>query len=209
MNPEIVSRIIKLIDQTGEKVIMMDPETERAIVIMDLADYEKMKAGQNFGSAGSRQTNLRETNQPVESVDRVAPATDEPVSPSASDQPDYSVESPTKPEERPLPSVESQEIEMETEVSSTKVEIELPSETHKKPSIYTNPGQKDPLAEAAFSDLTQTELLDKINRDIAAWKTAQDRKRTDELRAAASQGQASAIADALEDEERFYLEPID
>jgi hypothetical protein len=205
MNPEIVSRIIKLIDQTGDKVVMMDPSSERAIVIMDLADYERMNAGQNSGSVGSRQSVFSEKNPAAGN----APAADA-MPPVLNDQPsDAVVETPIEPKGPVAPVADRQELIAAIEDSSEMVEIELPTETQKKPSIYVNPGQKDPLAESAFSDLTQTELLDKINRDIAAWKTAQDRKRTDELRAAASQGQAPASVDALEEEERFYLEPID
>jgi len=60
-----------------------------------------------------------------------------------------------------------------------------------------------------MADLTQEELIDKINRDIGAWKTAQDRRRTDELKSAAKSAPQFETASALEEEERFYLEPIE
>ena len=60
-----------------------------------------------------------------------------------------------------------------------------------------------------MADLTQEELIDKINRDIGAWKTAQERRRTDELKSAAQFAPRFETVSALEDEERFYLEPIE
>ncbi len=68
------------------------------------------------------------------------------------------------------------------------------------------------------SDLTQEELLDKINRDIGDWKTAQERKRTEVLQSAAERPDSRPIErspkqveteQSLEEEERFYLEPIE
>jgi hypothetical protein len=68
-------------------------------------------------------------------------------------------------------------------------------------------------------DLTQEELLDKINRDIGDWKTAQERKRAEVLQSAAEQPAQKPVEpqlqpqvfveSALEEEERFYLEPIE
>ena len=60
-----------------------------------------------------------------------------------------------------------------------------------------------------MADLTQEELIDKINRDIGAWKTAQDRRRTDELKSVAKEVPQFEAVSALEEEERFYLEPIE
>lgn len=71
---------------------------------------------------------------------------------------------------------------------------------------------------AASVDLTQEELLDKINRDIGDWKTAQERQRTEVLQSAAERPDPrpakplpvqSLPEQALEEEERFYLEPIE
>ena len=205
MNPDIVSRIIRLIDQTGDKIIMMDPATERTVVIMDLAAYEKMAAGQDLGSVGSDQPEAR-SDDGVRVSESVSVASS---SIAVSEATVSREETLGQSEERRATETDESAEAGQLVGVSEAAEIESFIRPQKKPSIYVNSGQRDPLAESAFSDLTQTELLDKINRDIAAWKTAQDRKRTDELRAAASQGQALSSADALEEEERFYLEPID
>jgi hypothetical protein len=74
------------------------------------------------------------------------------------------------------------------------------------------------LSGAPSVDLTQEELLDKINRDIGDWKTAQERKRAEVLQSAAERPASKPVApqpeqvfveSALEEEERFYLEPIE
>jgi hypothetical protein len=61
----------------------------------------------------------------------------------------------------------------------------------------------------AVRDLTQEELLDKINRDIGAWKLAQEKKRTDELQSVVSMDMPMISRGIMEEEERFYLEPIE
>ncbi|MDD5251926.1 MAG: hypothetical protein PHT12_04820 [Patescibacteria group bacterium] len=60
-----------------------------------------------------------------------------------------------------------------------------------------------------FAGLTQEDLLDKINRDIGAWKNAQERKRTEELQSVARPAIKTGFSARLEEEEHFYLEPIE
>ncbi|KPJ85257.1 hypothetical protein AMJ57_03840 [Parcubacteria bacterium SG8_24] len=66
-----------------------------------------------------------------------------------------------------------------------------------------------PVTAPAVSDLTQEELLDKINRDIGRWKLAQEAKRAEELQAAARPRKADSWQGTAEEEERFYLEPLE
>jgi len=80
-----------------------------------------------------------------------------------------------------------------------------PSSAVEIPNI---PGNK--AKTGGLEDLTQAELLDKINRDIDAWKTAQDAKRTEELQSAVRDLPSFEMATGqLEEEERFFLEPIE
>lgn len=82
-----------------------------------------------------------------------------------------------------------------------------------RPLIESRSARKRPTEpvsqEPAFSALTQTELLDKINRDISAWKEGQERHRAEELQSVAKKMPSpTAAEDAREEEERFFLEPI-
>jgi hypothetical protein len=92
-------------------------------------------------------------------------------------------------------------------------------ETVKKATFSQKTVSEQVVPGGASVDLTQEELLDKINRDIGDWKTAQERKRAEVLQSAAETPLAKALGDqpqqqvfvesALEEEERFYLEPIE
>ena len=42
MNPEIINRVINLIDKNNERVVLVDPETGQAVVVMDFDAYERM-----------------------------------------------------------------------------------------------------------------------------------------------------------------------
>jgi hypothetical protein len=212
MNPEFVTRILKLIDKTGDKVVMMDPQSDRAIVVMDLEQYESLVAARPDvapavaptppAAAESEPTPTSEPT-PAPVLTQPVEPTPEPIQPTNQEQPFILEDDPT-PESAPI----SQPVEAPTPTPQPDL-----TPDPQKPSVYSNPGQKDPLAVSAFTDLTQSELLDKINRDIATWKTAQDRKRTDELKSAVSAKQTAKVpaeaTDSLEDEERFYLEPVE
>lgn len=67
--------------------------------------------------------------------------------------------------------------------------------------------QRPPMPNAFRKVLTERATVDKITRDIGTWKTAQDKRRTEEVRATVEP--AHQVTDALEDEERFYLEPLE
>jgi len=54
-----------------------------------------------------------------------------------------------------------------------------------------------------ISDLTEDELLNKINRDIAIWKTYQEEKENEEKMALLEE------TNNLAEEDRYYFEPLD
>lgn len=159
MQPELVVRLVGLVQKTGERLVLADPTTGKAVVVMDLEQYERLCA--------------------------VAP-----------DQAAVQISDPNP-------------------FQAPKIEVEIPQKIAKQSD---NPfkkrgrqlGVEIPLESERPRDLTQEELLDKINRDIGDWKTAQERRRTDELKSVAHGiADRSAVVSALEDEERFYLEPIE
>ena len=167
MQPELITRLVGLVQKTGERVILADPETGKAVVVMDLAEYERLCV-----------------------APPPAPAVASPV---------------------PLP-VPAPHVQVHVPAPKTVEEI---SQKMAQPS--DNPfkkrgrqlGVEGGVTPATSRDLTQEELLDKINRDIGAWKTAQERKRTDELKAVVQNTPRLETVNAMEDEERFYLEPIE
>lgn len=159
LKTELLARVIALIQKNGDKVVVADPATGKAVVVMDLDAYETLCAAH------------------AETAPAVAPV--------------------RAPEIMPKPAVHVPEKIAEQSVKNDK----------KKPVKVTpeTMGTTHLLA-----DLTQEQLIDKINRDIGAWKTAQDLRRTDELKSAVQPApQPQQPASALEDEERFYLEPIE
>lgn len=152
MNAELLARVIGLIQKNGDRVVVADPDTGRAVVVMDLESYERL-----CGAAPVSTPAVTETAKTVvEKVEKTA---------------------------------EFSEVSTKKRKVSAKVE-EAPSAP-------------------IMGDLTQEGLIDKINRDIGAWKTAQERKRTVELQSAAHSAPRFETASVLEEEERFYLEPIE
>ncbi len=160
MNPELISRVVELIGRHGDRVVLADPQSGKAVMVMDLKAYEALVSGQKADPPAAAQTAM-----PV-----------------------------ALPIETPAPAKPAK-IAQKTAVRS------VVSVTAAKPEpIATD----EPLA-----DLTQEELLDKINREIGAWKTAQESKRTQELQSAAQNVTQFQVTKAFEEEERFYLEPIE
>ncbi|MBN1585220.1 hypothetical protein JW899_02515 [Candidatus Uhrbacteria bacterium] len=179
IKPEIASRVIGLTGNNGERVVLVDSETGRAVVVMDLDTYEGMVSAGNATGSGG--------------------AVPEPISGAARRESSETV----------LPEPKKEGAAAKKPVTSAS---EAPAKEPVPKSPYPPvPEKKDPLAAPAFADLTQSELLDKINRDIASWKNAQeDRKREGELAAVAKEASgAERPGDVLEDEERFYLEPVE
>ena len=168
MQPELITRLIALIQKTGERIVLADPETGRAVVVMDLEQYERLCG------AAPAQAPIPQLQTPLTSPTPQQPQRIEPEIPQ---------------------------------------KIAKPSENPFKKRGYQF-GVAEPVKKEVLHDLTQDELLDKINRDIGAWKTAQERKRSDELQGVAQGAQRPEplkveTVSALEDEERFYLEPIE
>ncbi len=169
MNPELISRLVSLVERTGDRVVLADPNTGKAVVVMDLSSYEKLCVG-------------------------VKPALSQ-------------VEEPADLSSKPAVSEESVPVPQNEEPKAQKnAEIKEKKTIEAKPVIKPSAAAANP----GSADLTQEELLDKINREIAAWKNGQEKKRADELKAAAKTAAPfSGIASVFEEEERFYLEPIE
>ncbi len=167
MNPELISRVVELIGKHGDRVVLADPQTGKAVMVMDLKAYEQLVSG--------ARPEVPAALPPVE------PAVKPPVSED-------------KPAEPPLAVKPAKNLSKKAAVS----EISFPA------------AKPEPIStEASLADLTQEELLDKINREIGAWKTAQESKRTQELQSAAQNIRQFQVSKAFEEEERFYLEPIE
>lgn len=167
MNPELISRVIGLVEKHGDRVVLADQQTGKAVVVLDLPAYEKLLAG---GSAA--------LSEP-KSAARAVPAVQPEISPTEKPQ---------------LFSINSKKKAKISDFSINELKFPISA--------------KEPVAGPNLADLTQEELLDKINRDIGTWKTVQESKRTEELKAAFGVAPL-ARAQILEEEERFYLEPIE
>ena len=196
MNPELITRVVNLIQKNGDKVVLADPTTGKAVVVMDLEAYEKLCAVQTVP--------VQTAVAPAVSVSSSAPVVPGPVAeqpPSGTVPPVTPVAPALSAVARPaeltprMPVIEVQKMTQFSEIPPRKKPVKVTPETMGVTHI--------------MADLTQEELIDKINRDIGAWKIAQDRRRTDELKSAAKAAPQFEPASALEEEERFYLEPIE
>ena len=184
MNPEIINRVINLIDKDNERIVLVDPDTGKAVVVMDFDAYERMKGGIKQPAVSMSQKIETPTIEPVE--------------------PKIEMVLETEPQPEPIKPI----------ISPTEAKTPEPVKVEEKVEDIKSPyppvsSKNDSLSVPAFSDLTQSELLDKINRDIATWKTVQERKREGELVAAAQEIIRPATNDTFEEEERFYLEPVE
>jgi len=165
MNPELITRLVSLVEKTGDRVVLADPATGKAVVVMDLASYEKLSTG------------------------AIQPAVQAPAAAEAKA---------VEPAPEPALKITVKNTKKTAQPAAISVAKEQPALAAVEAPV-----------QAASADLTQEELLDKINREIAAWKTAQEKKRSDELKAAARNIAPIQAAVAFEEEERFYLEPIE
>ena len=163
MNLEFISRVVGLVQKTGDRVVLADPQSGKAVVVLDLESYERLCAMPNVVSAP-------------------APAPVAVPVPTPSEAP------------KTAPSFVQK-------VAQTSQKIE--SKAQPKMTV------QQPPEKATLADLTQEELLDKINRDIGVWKTAQERRHVDELTSVTRSLPRFEAQSALEEEERFYLEPIE
>ena len=163
MNLDFISRVVGLVQKTGDRVVLADPQSGKAVVVLDLESYERLCAVPNVVSAPAQAPVAAPVTLPPEAP-KIAPTFVQKVAQSSQK---------TEPKTQP------------------KMTIGQPSE------------------KAAMADLTQEELLDKINRDIGLWKTAQERRHSDELTSVTRSLPRFEAQSALEEEERFYLEPIE
>jgi hypothetical protein len=158
ISPELIARVINLIQKNGDKVVLADPTTGKAVVVLDLDVYEKL--------CGTASSDVSEKAAPVVSM--------------------------------PVPKPAFQEFEKRPEVSQI---------VPKKKLVKVGPEMMG--ATHVMADLTQEQLIDKINRDIGTWKNAQLIRRDDEIKPGRQEMPRFEAVAALEDEERFYLEPIE
>ncbi|MEY4722956.1 MAG: hypothetical protein RLZZ324_469 [Candidatus Parcubacteria bacterium] len=256
MTPELINRVVALVQKQGDRIVLADSATGKAVVLMDLGHYEQLVAGAEAGLA---------SDAPV--MPAAAPALPQPV-PVATAAP---VAAPVAPVAPPAPAPEPEPVRAHQESAPSfpapmraVLERLAPQSAVHRPALTYTPAPQpasvapqveaqvkapalspkrmaaeglQPAAKAAAPsdnpftkrgrelgvsappeapkkvDLTQAELLDKINRDIGDWKTAQERKRSEELSSVAVRPEVldnpSNEDSGVEDEERFYLEPIE
>ncbi|MFC1703033.1 hypothetical protein ACFLZO_01055 [Patescibacteria group bacterium] len=198
MDSNLISRLVKLIGKNNDRIILPDPTTGRTVVIMDLEAYEALLEGTEQGNVAPKKTpeplsnevpthqEKRHSNAPLDSV------MGEPVTP------------PVAPIIEPV-DLAPQPLVQEPPATPN---IETPKKPVFKAKKQQNNPPKAPEDTERLTDLTQDELLAKINRDIGDWKTAQEIRRTEELQSAA-RFEPEKVSEETYDEERFYLEPIE
>lgn len=209
MNNELVLRLITLVSKNGDRIVLADPSTGKGVVVMDLDSYERLNAA------------LDE----VQSPQLLAPAVPEAPAPALPPQPPVSQQASrfaTYAEE--VRKTYAEEVRpaapapVQPASQSARVEIR-PTARYEEPEAPPRRGPGRPRRQTSsfengpatqeLADLTQEDLLDKINRDIGAWKNAKDRHPAEDARNVAQKNPYMGGADALEDEEKFYLEPIE
>ncbi|MFA6604299.1 MAG: hypothetical protein WCT10_05730 [Patescibacteria group bacterium] len=188
MNTELITRLIGLIEKTGDKVVLADPMTGKAVVVMDLDAYERL----NTAVA---------TPAPAAKTARIAAAPPDTYKEEAELRSERDPEWSRYAEKESAPPVRPQ---------PARADRFKPAEVPRSPrQLKAVQAEKAAPATPLASDLTQDELLDKINREIGAWKNAQEKKRTVELQSAAQTIANFQTTGSYEEEERFYLEPIE
>jgi|GEM_PF-2039811 hypothetical protein len=203
MNNELVLRLIALVQKNGDKVVLADPTTGKGVVVMDLDSYERLNAAfdevQAVSAPAAPAPSLSESLA-YEQVARTTRFAEENRSAFAEETMFVSAgPAPHRPQE-------SQNLTNNREIQAIS-----------SPPLRRGPGRprrqtsdfEAGSATADLADLTQDDLLDKINRDIGDWKTAKERHRIAELKSVARKNNRVTEPEALEEEEKFYLEPIE
>ena len=188
MNTELITRLIGLIEKTGDKVVLADPLTGKAVVVMDLDAYERLNAGMISPAAAAKPalTEAVAANLYKEEAEWGSGR-------------DEALKRPEDKETASPPRLQAVRGNRYKAVEEVRLNRQLKAIQAEKASVIP----------PAPPDLTQEELLDKINREIGAWKNAQEKKRTEELQSAAQTITGFQTTKAFEEEERFYLEPIE
>jgi hypothetical protein len=213
MNNELVLRLIALVQKSGDRLVLADSSTGEGVVVMDLADYERLlhvtdeterstalQGGRHRGDANMAKiehargvipdddnlfesVTVNEPEQPTAMAEELAAASIEVSAPQAFPKP-------VGPQGR------------------KKAPVKLSSAVGPNGRRQTSSFESGP-ATAALSDLTQAELMDKINRDIGEWKAAHTQRQTTEQRFGSDGAAAALQPGSLDEEEKFYLEPIE
>jgi hypothetical protein len=209
MNNELVLRLITLVSKNGDRIVLADPSTGKGVVVMDLDSYERLNAALDEVQAPQSVAPVLPTEVPPQALPQ----------PQASQQAsrfatyaeevrkNYAEEVRTPAPAAVQPSQQPARAEARPTVRYEEPEAP-PRRGPGRPRRQTSSFENGP-ATQELADLTQEDLLDKINRDIGAWKNAKDRLPPEETRNVAQKNPYMGGADALEDEEKFYLEPIE
>lgn len=186
MDTKLLARLVELVRKTGDRVVIPDDmENGRAVVIMDLDAYEEL-----MGTATK----------------------EEPVSNATAELP---LQQMFEPEPVPVP-----EKDVVQQIRAMREEPEKTQVADLNEQEQAAPPENLPLA--APQDLTALKNDAKIKREIGDWKTVgQVRPSVAPTKPDTTFGPAKepvsqpavqtapAAANQLEDEERFYLEPIE
>ena len=219
MNSELVLRLIALVQKNGDRVVLADPESGEGVVVMDLSSYEKMNAALE-SREGSVPPPRQRTPAPRR-YGREAPPADDGLFESVSEKEEPAAEAAG--EGQSAAYADAPPASKTDRVKSTEKAVTEQSSSQPAPKPFTPPnldqtekrGRKQTSsfdsgpATAELADLTQEQLMAKINRDISDWKTAKEKKQTPGNWSPEPGQTNTPASDALEEEERFYLEPIE
>ncbi len=189
MDTKLIARLVELVRKTGDRVVVPDDlENGRAVVIMDLDAYEEL-----MGTA------VKEAPVPQVTAELPLPA--------------FAPEPVPEPENDLVQQIMAIRKEPEKQAPEQPPTVSTKAETSPPPAN---------LPVAAPQDLTGQDNDAKIKREIGDWKTVGDvrpsvappKRETTFGPAKQPVNQpavqpAPAAANQLEDEERFYLEPIE
>jgi hypothetical protein len=197
MNPELIARLVKLVEKTGDRIVLPDLESGKAVVVMDLDAYERLHDAAMLSAAPtveSAPSSAGDIPTPIQQTSAFAAALEL----TAAPVPTFRLsEEPTAPLD---------EVPGHRHAPAPAPSPAVPSPAGAPRSI---PAQSTANIRA-LEDLTREELLDRVNRDIDDWKTAHDVRHPAKPRPAAYDLESSgSFGDQLEEEERFFLEPIE
>lgn len=191
MNPELLQRIIALVKQHGERMVLMDQETGEGVVILDLASYEQLLAASENGEPQQIAMSPRVGFEPVAQHMQGVQQTQH-VRQVQSQQPQpqqQSMMGGQRFQQRPIYSSQHDSGRTRHIPSSLLTEAEVFAQVGEP---LTKVVRKKPVTMRP-ADLTPQSRVGKINRDIGEWKSAT----------------TTVPQEPIEDEERFYLEPIE
>ncbi|MEA3249193.1 MAG: hypothetical protein U9Q03_02445 [Patescibacteria group bacterium] len=199
MDTKLIARLVELVRKTGDRVVVPDDtEAGKAVVIMDLDAYEEL-----MGTASRELPVVATVEPPLQQMFEPEPI----VAPAGGPE-----------------LVEVAETDVVQQIRAIRKESETsslpPPASRQEPQAASAPPVNLPVVES--QDLTPSDNDAKIKREIGNWKTIGDvLPPTTPAAAGTPPGQASqptnqpavqsapVVANQLEDEERFYLEPIE